>query len=183
MGRPHAGSGSGFSFHLRRLRPRDRIVRPRRSTGRTVSVRETSVESYREIANSLGDRQAEVFRSLALVGDGSTSNEVFRQLKGYQTIAQANISARLNELRRMGVVEEHGEKVCPVTGKKAIAWAITGAMPVRLEHRESKLDRVRTALAVYGKHKADCFTNTKKDNAPTAEFRFCTCGLSEALAL
>jgi hypothetical protein len=52
-------------------------------------------------------------------------------------------SPRLNEMRAMGVVYEVGTKVCSVTGKVAIEWDVTDALPVKPPKKETLPEKVK----------------------------------------
>jgi len=46
------------------------------------------------------------------------------------------------ELKDRGVVVEVGEKICSVTGKKAILWDVTDSLPVEPPKRETSKEKI-----------------------------------------
>lgn len=97
-------------------------------------IRQTSIEVYREIEASgiLSHRRWEVYSALYKNGP-LTRNEIapFVNIPGYHS----NISARLTELREMGIVMEVGEKLCSMTGNSIILWDVTDQLPRKLRQR------------------------------------------------
>lgn len=64
-------------------------------------------------------------------------------------IPNANISARLSELRDLGVAREKGIKKCDITGMKVILWDVTSGLPktpIKKLTREQKLNIATRAL-------------------------------------
>ena len=104
-----------------------------------VSVRDTSVEAYREIQASglLSEKRWVIYDCLYKYGP-LTANAIFRRIIGRSGINQANVSARLNELVKMGAVKEVGKVVCDITGMTVIAFDVTGAIPGKLAARLTK---------------------------------------------
>lgn len=93
-------------------------------------VRETSKDSYKQITNDglLGGKQLEIYSYLYEHGP-LTGNEIFKGLKSISWINQANIPARLFELKQFGVVKETGKRLCNVTGKKVLEFDVTTELP------------------------------------------------------
>jgi hypothetical protein len=106
-------------------------------------VRETSAEVYHRILAEglLSKRRFEVYRTLYHHGP-LTANELFRILEGSTAIVQANIHARLNELRDMGVVREIAVVDCSITGNSVIQWDVTANLPAELTKRTSSRERI-----------------------------------------
>lgn len=81
----------------------------------------TSVESYHEILETLGERQRLVYELIR-----SYPEHTDRELARIAGIADPNgIRPRRSELYHRGVVEEAGKRRCGVTGKLAKTWRIT----------------------------------------------------------
>ena len=101
------------------------------------NVRDTSIEAYRKIKGDglLSQRRLEIYIWLYWNGP-ATGNEIFRGIRGSSTINQANIPARLNEMREMEVVEERGTDKCSVTGMNVIVWDVTSNLPKPIEKPE-----------------------------------------------
>lgn len=91
-------------------------------------VRETSIETYNYIRNSglLSERRMQVYDCL-YAGGKMTAGEIYEVIKIGR--ANANIAARLNELRKMKAVTEVGTKKCRSTGMTVILWATTNNLP------------------------------------------------------
>jgi hypothetical protein len=56
--------------------------------------------------------------------------------------AQTTISPRMAELKRLGVVCEDGTKICSITGKRAIQWDVTEALPAKPAKTETTKQRL-----------------------------------------
>lgn len=113
-----------------------------------MTVRETSIECYLQIKREglLSKRLQEVYECVYSNGP-VTASEVF-EILGLQT----NQSGRFTGLRERGVLEEAGKGKCPITGRKAIQWQITGALPKKIKSRSNK-DKKLEALKILGHHK------------------------------
>lgn len=84
-----------------------------------MSATQTSRESYRCLTYKLGARQLSVLRVIERHPDGITNLEICREL-GWPI---NTVTPRVFELRTAGLVGERCRRVCPITGKRAIAWA------------------------------------------------------------
>lgn len=95
-----------------------------------MTARETSIEVYHrmEVDGLLSPRRWEIWKVLFHQGP-LTANEIFRVVYGNSSINQANVPARLNEMREMGCVKEAGERACSVTGNTVILWDVTAKLP------------------------------------------------------
>jgi predicted ArsR family transcriptional regulator len=71
-----------------------------------------------------------------------TASEAF-EILGLQT----NQSGRLTDLRNRGVLEENGKRKCSITGRRAILWQVTGALPKKIKARSTK-DKKIEALKI-----------------------------------
>lgn len=108
-------------------------------------IRETSKKSYREIKENglLSRRRFQVYKTVYKYGP-MTGGEIFERLKIGR--ANSNISARLNELRKMGVVKEVGNKICESTSMTVILWDATSNLPSKLPERIGKVQRLKKKL-------------------------------------
>lgn len=77
--------------------------------------RATSVESWRQLQGSLGERQRAVHTWLLENPGGRTAAELDKALG-------PSAHKRLSELERLGLVLTAGNKRCTVTKREAIAW-------------------------------------------------------------
>jgi predicted transcriptional regulator len=78
-----------------------------------VSVAFTSVRAYNQIAKDLPDKQRDVFDALTNHPNGMTIKEIARFL--YKDANE--ISGRIDELRRLGLVVRGLKRFCSITGK------------------------------------------------------------------
>jgi hypothetical protein len=121
-------------------------------------VRETSVETYRQIHEGglLSKMRFEVYHVLFKYGP-ATAGEVSRWLSrtgvpsGGGRAGPGNVSARLIELRAHGVAKEVGERECGVTKRSVILWDVTSNLPVSLPKVPPRPSPavIRRALADY----------------------------------
>lgn len=97
-------------------------------------VRRTSVEAYNDIQKSglLGERQKHAYGVLYRLGP-MTGNELSNAM------GMPGQWKRCSELKKRGVVEEVGEKVCCITGRQAIAWDVNGKHPVKAKEDLRKM--------------------------------------------
>jgi hypothetical protein len=100
-------------------------------------IRQTSVESYNQIKSHglLSKRKQAVYDCLYEFGP-LTANEIFARLDGSIKMVQANLHARLSELRDSKCVQEVGTSVCTVTGRKALLWDVTSLLPIKIDKKE-----------------------------------------------
>lgn len=104
-----------------------------------MGVRETSIETYHRIVDSglLSRRRMEVYSGLYQHGP-CTINELYRKIGGSKMNVQANLHARMNELRELGVVAETRTRPCEVTGERVIEWQTTDSLP-RIAAKPTKI--------------------------------------------
>lgn len=103
-------------------------------------TRKTSIEAYNEIKKNgwLSARRWEVYDALFKHGPLTRSEiDAVSEIRGAY---KSHISARLVELREMGVVEELGEKVCSVTKMNVILWDVTDKLPKKFLKEKKHLD-------------------------------------------
>ena len=88
-------------------------------------IRQTSLLAFQDEIPHLGKRQYEVLKAIRDCNRHRifpTDREIARLL-GY---ADPNrVRPRRHELMEYGLIEEAGKKICPVSGKLAIAWKIS----------------------------------------------------------
>lgn len=83
-------------------------------------IQQTSIKVYREeIEPALGLRQREVLNAFK-----QKENFTNSELADFLQRAINTITPRTNELVKLGLVREHSQRPCKVTGRKAIAWEI-----------------------------------------------------------
>lgn len=100
-------------------------------------IRRTSIEIYRRIKEEglLSQLRFEVYDVLYRYGP-LTAGEAWSWY--FSRRQRSSISARMSELEERGVVYQHEERVCGLTGNKAIAWATTDRLPVDPPKKEAK---------------------------------------------
>ena len=97
-----------------------------------MTVRDTSIEAYRRIRDEglLSPMRQRVLDILIQIRP-ATAGEIgshFPKSKGGRGEA-GNVHARLNEMRRLGVVYEVRLRECKVTEQNVIEWDVTGNLP------------------------------------------------------
>jgi hypothetical protein len=85
-------------------------------------VRDTSRQAYEEMKQANATVQSSVYDSLAGAGP-MTAMELERFMGRSKSGTQ--IRARLNELRKLGLVYEAGKSICKISNKKVILWSIS----------------------------------------------------------
>lgn len=93
--------------------------------------RSTSDEAFQKIRDELPARRAEVFEFVWSSGP-ATAKELEVEMFNADSPNWRDCNKRLSELERQGVIESLVERVCLITGNKAMAWKATGRMPVPL---------------------------------------------------
>ena len=84
-------------------------------------MRDTSIEAYRKIIESLPQKRLEVLAHIEMKGKyGATLFELVDHMKKPVN----EISGRVTELSRAGLIEENGKRINPATGKRATVWII-----------------------------------------------------------
>jgi len=104
-------------------------------------IRKTSRIAYKQIQEQglLSQRRFEVYEALFYHGP-LTANEAREHIGGH--VPLNSVSPRMAELKDRGVVVEVGEKICSVTGKKAILWDVTDSLPVEPPKRETSKEKI-----------------------------------------
>ncbi len=91
-------------------------------------IRPTSIEVYRRIKEEglLSQLRFEVYEILYKYGP-LTAGECWSGF--FSNRQRSSISARMSELETRGVIYQQAERICGLTGNKAIAWATTDSLP------------------------------------------------------
>ena len=88
-------------------------------------VADTSAIAYREIAPTLGPRQAVVLEHLRRLCVPPTAYELFHEMHDIDRARDLNsVRPRLTELQDLGLVERIDKRACSVTGKLAWTWGV-----------------------------------------------------------
>jgi hypothetical protein len=105
------------------------------------NVREYCVENYRKIIAEglLSKRREQYFEALWDFGKPATGGQLGELTPDVGVSQNRNITTRLRELQKMGVVVELGYVTCPVTKVKAMLWDVTGGLPQKLERSKPKV--------------------------------------------
>lgn len=80
-------------------------------------VRDTSIISYFDNLPKVGDKQAEVLQAITKLG--TPTNLEISSFLGWPI---NQITPRVNELVKKGLVEERWKRPCHISGRLAIAW-------------------------------------------------------------
>lgn len=83
-----------------------------------MSVRVTSIEAYRSIKKTLGNRQRRV---LEFLSDRDMTNRQLSKALGWEI---NSVTGRVKELRDYGKIEEKRKVICEVTGRKVSQWGV-----------------------------------------------------------
>jgi len=86
-----------------------------------MSVQDTSIDTYYDILASgvLGKRQTEVYSAFKRLGD-MTNNE----LSNFIQLPINVVTARTNELVKLGLIEEKYQRASTITGRRSIVWGL-----------------------------------------------------------
>lgn len=97
-----------------------------------MTTRRTSALVYRQIQEE-GLLSKLRFQVYAVLYDHGplTCKEVLRYLP--DGVERDSVSPRMKELVRLGVVAEHGERLCTVSDRQAVLWDVTDQLPVKPE--------------------------------------------------
>lgn len=103
-------------------------------------TRRTSIYAYREIEENglLSKRRFQVYSTLYRIGP-ATAAEIATAIPGEKSSSVGfNVHARLCELKRMGCVDELGERSCNITGNNVILWDVNESLPRKLETKTTE---------------------------------------------
>ena len=98
-------------------------------------TKQTKRKSYKEILESLGTRQSQVFTALLLHRNGITASELANSMHRqgfFRNSDRNNVHPRLNEMVEMGVVEIIGKRQCRITGKTVAIYKVKEAVRLSL---------------------------------------------------
>ena len=84
-----------------------------------IKQRNTAIQSYHEVLDSLPGRRKEVFQALRVLNKACNLD-----IAQHLGIPINRITPRTNELVGLGVVCEFRRAVCPETNKRVIYWKI-----------------------------------------------------------
>ena len=93
-----------------------------------MMIQQTSLSAYNEIKSTLGERQAQVYNILVRLVEAT--NKMISE-KG--NIPINCVTARIFELRELGLVKESYKDKCPISGRMAIFWRINDSYKVPQE--------------------------------------------------
>ena len=80
-------------------------------------VKDTSLQAYAEVLENLGERQLEVYKALHELKEANNT-----MLSNHLNLSINNITPRINELRKLGLVKQSKKDICPYTKKLTIFW-------------------------------------------------------------
>jgi len=80
-------------------------------------IQETSIKSFKEIKENLGERQAHVLKGINDLGCPTDM-----ELSKYLRLDARSVGPRRNELVKLGLVTQVEKRMCVVTHKTAFTW-------------------------------------------------------------
>lgn len=85
-------------------------------------MRETSIEAYREIKEVIPEKRKRVLKAIEVMGKhGATLFELVKYLN--RPINE--ISGRVTELSKAGLIQDSGRRMNPSSGKASTVWTTT----------------------------------------------------------
>lgn len=90
-------------------------------------TKETRRKSHKEILETLGNRQAQVFTELLCFPKGITASELAKEMHNFGfflTSDRNNVHPRLNEMVDMNIVEIIGKRQCSITNKTVAVYKV-----------------------------------------------------------
>lgn len=105
-------------------------------------TRDTSIQAYHQIqAGGLLSRMRwAAYDALYQSPAGMTGHELNKACQS------PDMHKRLSELLTLGVAKTVGERPCTVTGRMALVWDVTSALPVKKMNRFSNKARIQSIL-------------------------------------
>ena len=85
-------------------------------------IQETSLQAYEEVKKTLSEKQFQVWKTLKRSRLAMTNTEI----ADYLHWSINRVTPRVNELVKLFRVEMKAKRFCKITGRRAIAWGITG---------------------------------------------------------
>jgi len=94
-------------------------------------IRKTSIDPYHKIKSEglLSEKRMDVY--IALYEHGPCTGMELLQWMNKSTRVDSQVRARLNELKKLGVAKEVGERKCSISGQNVILWAVTDQLPFK----------------------------------------------------
>jgi predicted transcriptional regulator len=80
-------------------------------------VRDTSLIAYAEVLQNLGERQLEVYKVLHELKEANNT-----MISQQMNLSINNITPRINEMRKLGIVRQSKKEICPITSRLTIFW-------------------------------------------------------------
>ena len=113
-----------------------------------MSIRQTSIEAYRQIEAEglLTSLRFECYKILYKHGPATACELIThtKETEPHRSYSYLDsIAKRLSELREQGVARELGKRHCKITGRVAIEWDVTDALPVEYERKKPLSERHR----------------------------------------
>ena len=122
-----------------------------------MAIRQTSIDCYNQIKAEglLSKRRLEVYEAIFKSAPCTSAEAMQGRLNSTNVLSQSR--ARFTELRELDVIYEKGDKVCGVTGRKAIVWDLTDRLPVKenkpITAKQQRVNNVISALRELYKRK------------------------------
>jgi hypothetical protein len=108
--------------------------------------RATSNRAYREIKRSglLSRMRWRVYRTVFHHGP-LTAHELDNHLASPEE-TKTSYHKRLSELQRVGVCRVVGERPCSITGRNALLWDVTDALPTKYQKPQTRAEHYRAVI-------------------------------------
>lgn len=110
-------------------------------------MRQTSLEVYHKIKDNgvLSERRMEVYNILFHHGPLTATEcwEIVKQNRSDGKTHQNGITPRFSELLDMQAIYIVEERPCSITREKCISWDVTNSLPVKLEKKPTKEERIK----------------------------------------
>jgi len=86
-----------------------------------MPVRDTSLMSYSDLSETIGERQLEVYNAIKSIGHPASDYEIAR----FMGRRDPNyVRPRRFELVKMGMVFEYGKRKCEITKRTVYVWSL-----------------------------------------------------------
>jgi hypothetical protein len=92
----------------------------------THNIRETSLLSYDQLQEKLGEKQNQVITNMLFMYKHGLLPATDLEITDYIGFLDPNkVRPRRYELMKLGLVEQKGKKKCSISGKKALVWDLS----------------------------------------------------------
>lgn len=100
-----------------------RSSKKKNGTGDLMGVQQTSIDTFRDITESLGGRRLQVYNNIKYL-EQLVEPPTNLEISHYADLPINQVTPRTNELVKMGLVQEHKKRTCSISGRVAMTWRI-----------------------------------------------------------